>query len=915
MGATVGTTSTADSRAFRDFVRGRQTENNNRPRCIICRMDFSTREDLTRHNKGNPHNVQFMKNEFSKFRDAYARDKNGVSVVADPQRMELDCVSDPLSGRLLVSLAPNAKNKIKLHSCDTFISVPDVTIRHEALENHKALVLSPGKSVAIDIIYTPTAPMEIVVPIGLKFSTVDMPSGGVFHIIRELEFKFSLADLTPEETMGDHGDLDMNFYRGKFEPSTKVYEAPRVRTNNTPDLPMPIFKDPHVIPENLVILQRHMDALRYNDSFQSLDDLTAKCFQEIRVLVNTEVTVDNYMIRFDLMLYLEELAKRAQLSAQNLSGIPITRGYGAGRYQVFLPGLPEKRPNISIGFRIHVRESVTSTTVFQGIIVDIQDCTCSFQMHNLFDHKYSREKKYSLEFEFNRRTFQMMHTALKGCQKKVSAARDSCLFPKMHELQANPRVPLLTSYVLDHLKFFDPKVKKNPQQYDAVKSILQGCYRPAPFILFGPPGTGKTSTIAEAIKQIVTIQKSSKILVCASSNSACDVICDKLVPDMGSKVVFRIYSASFDLSKMSAVIKDNGCHNYINGTVDFPSENRLSEYRVIIATLTTSFRFSELPDDFFTHVFIDECGFSMEPESLIPIYGSVGDWKPVYESKPGRHLILAGDIQQLGPVLASSMCNQFLSISLMERLMTDRQGPYQKPFNKTYIVKLLRNYRSHHNILAIPNRLFYDDELLEHADKKVSYKFVNWPRLPNSEVPIVFHNCIAEEKRDAHSTSFFNIKEMEVVLGYVRAILQDFRDIYQDDIGVITPYAAQCRRVRSLFTRHQLYNIKVGSVEEFQGQERKVIIISTVRNCKDLLQRDLLQRLGFLKNPKRFNVALTRAKGLLICVGNSSILRRDKSWGEFIDYAELHRAWCGMPGETSALTYRLSSLQLGQRRR
>lgn len=91
-------------------------------------------------------------------------------------------------------------------------------------------------------------------------------------------------------------------------------------------------------------------------------------------------------------------------------------------------------------------------------------------------------------------------------------------------------------------------------------------------------------------------------------------------------------------------------------------------------------------------------------------------------------------------------------------------------------------------------------------------------------------------------------------------------------------------------------------MEEFQGQERLVIIISTVRNSKDLLQRDLLQRLGFLKNPKRFNVAVTRAKALLVCIGNEAILRKDLNWAQLIDYAQVHRAWAGIRNEKQMLT-------------
>lgn len=89
-----------------------------------------------------------------------------------------------------------------------------------------------------------------------------------------------------------------------------------------------------------------------------------------------------------------------------------------------------------------------------------------------------------------------------------------------------------------------------------------------------------------------------------------------------------------------------------------------------------------------------------------------------------------------------------------------------------------------------------------------------------------------------------------------------------------------------------------------------MIVISCVRNSRDILQRDLLQRLGFLRNPKRFNVALTRAKSLLICIGNAAILSLDNNWREFIEYANQLNAWGGIYGETETVSERLKLLNI-----
>ncbi|KAJ3542153.1 hypothetical protein NMY22_g3612 [Coprinellus aureogranulatus] len=112
------------------------------------------------------------------------------------------------------------------------------------------------------------------------------------------------------------------------------------------------------------------------------------------------------------------------------------------------------------------------------------------------------------------------------------------------------------------------------------------------------------------------------------------------------------------------------------------------------------------------------------------------------------------------------------------------------------------------------------------------------------------------------------------------------------DIGVIAPYHAQCLKLRAGL-RNLADAVKVGSVEEFQGQERKIIIISTVRSSKEYVSFDLRHTLGFVANPRRFNVAITRAKALLIIVGNPHVLGLDPLWRGFLQYIYLNGGWTG----------------------
>lgn len=106
-----------------------------------------------------------------------------------------------------------------------------------------------------------------------------------------------------------------------------------------------------------------------------------------------------------------------------------------------------------------------------------------------------------------------------------------------------------------------------------------------------------------------------------------------------------------------------------------------------------------------------------------------------------------------------------------------------------------------------------------------------------------------------------------------------------EDIGIIAPYHRQVQKIRMLLGAHGYSVCKVGSVEEFQGSERPVIIISTVRSTVDYISFDQKHKLGFLSNEKRFNVAVTRAQALLIMIGNPFTLENDSNWKSMIEYA------------------------------
>jgi len=173
--------------------------------------------------------------------------------------------------------------------------------------------------------------------------------------------------------------------------------------------------------------------------------------------------------------------------------------------------------------------------------------------------------------------------------------------------------------------------------------------------------------------------------------------------------------------------------------------------------------------------------------------------------------------------------------------------------------------------------------------------FIGSPILVSKKFPIVFHALFGKDDREASSPSFFNIDEVTQVKAYIETLRADRNfPIADKEIGVIAPYNAQCRKIRAAL-KAVAGDVQVGSVEEFQGQERRVIIISTVRSSREFVQYDLKHTLGFVANPRRFNVAVTRAKALLIVVGDPSVLSLDPLWRSFLNYVHLNNGWKGPP--------------------
>ena len=456
-----------------------------------------------------------------------------------------------------------------------------------------------------------------------------------------------------------------------------------------------------------------------------------------------------------------------------------------------------------------------------------------------------------------------MHRAVRLAQ---SLGLGTSLFPSASCLRSSQGPPSLSCY--------NPLVAANPEQRTAVEVIVAGLSGPAPYIVFGPPGTGKTVTLVEAIKQVWLHHPDSHILAAAPSNTAADLLAERLSEDVPSTEMLRLHASSRSRATVPpsldqvSNLREEGFH--------FPALETIGQYRIIVTTLVTAGRLvsAQFPADHFQHIFIDEAGQATEPETMIAVAGLLS----AHSLGTGGQLVMAGDPLQLGPSVRSPPALEHgLATSLLERLMASplySRGP--QGYDTRCITKLVNNFRSHPALLQLPSRLFYGGELKPCGERAVVNSCLQFSGLApgaRSRTPLIFHGVVGQDMREAGSPSFFNPAEAVTVLDYVSKLVAE--GVQLQHIGVIAPYRRQVQKIRErLGLKGWREEVMVGTVEEFQGQERRVVIVTTVRSSTEYIVTDLQHKLGFLANPKRFNVAITRARALLVVVGNPYILQQ-----------------------------------------
>ncbi len=420
-------------------------------------------------------------------------------------------------------------------------------------------------------------------------------------------------------------------------------------------------------------------------------------------------------------------------------------------------------------------------------------------------------------------------------------------------------------------------------------------------IIHGPPGTGKTTTMIHSI--LHTLKKENQILVCAPSNYAVDLLVEKLdengvnVLRIGhpARITDKILKNSLDTKitqhpnykdvktirrEAEKLFKEAGKYKrkfgleeriarrekYAEARKLMDESKQLIHYITfslianaqVIATTLVGANNYQLKNMQFRTVFIDEAAQALEPATWIPILRA-------------ERVVLAGDHFQLPPTIKSYKAAQNgFETTLFEKAINRNSAD----------IMLEEQYRMNEKIMRFSSKYFYNDKLFANETIKNHTIFAN-------DNPILFIDTAGtgfSEYIDPKTKSTMNKEEAELTINFLKKYICEIENLETvKDIGIISPYKAQVNTLKDFFDNDTEISdelkkiISINTVDAFQGQERDIIFISLVRsNDKN--------EIGFLKNIRRMNVAMTRAKKKLVIFGDSGTICNSDFYNAFVDY-------------------------------
>lgn len=592
----------------------------------------------------------------------------------------------------------------------------------------------------------------------------------------------------------------------------------------------------------------------------------------------------------------------AEQAGNSLVGLAIRDEYpGLGGRALIILGKPNDRPlpwtRLGIGAPVLLSVEGSGERGWRGVVSERDERTIEVALDLAPDVDEDRPV-----FRLDLSSDEVARRRQREAMERARAASGDSL-ARLREVLLGNKAP---EFDLRELAWAPLDASLNESQAAAVRFALSARDLA---VIHGPPGTGKTTTVVELIRQAVA--RGERVLACAPSNLGVDNVFERLLaagvravrlghparvlPSLRQNTLDLMVAAHPDirlarrLAKEAFALRDKadrytrakpppGAKREMRAEarallddarrIEAQVVAQVLDSATVLCSTTTGLDSEVLGQRMFNLAVIDEACQSTEP----------GCWMPLLRS---NRLVLAGDHFQLPPTVVSVPAKrEGFDVSLQERMVELQCGDISR--------RLERQYRMHEAIMEFSSREFYEGSL--QADDSVRQRILaELPGIVESELtrePIHFFDTAGagwDEELEPDGESRRNPEEAAFVVQRVEDLLD--AGLPARDLGVITPYAAQVRLLRSLLT---VEGLEIDSVDGFQGREKEAIVISLVRSNRQ-------GEIGFLGDVRRMNVALTRAKRKLIVIGDSATLGADDFYVRLLEYFETigayHTIW------------------------